>query len=314
MKRKIIAIDQEKCNGCGLCASGCPEGALKIIDGKARLVGDLLCDGLGACLQTCPENAISIEEREAEPYNEITALENIIPQGQNVLKAHLEHLSSHGQTTYLNQALSYLREHQIPFDLSQEAPAAHSIPRHCPGSQSMAFPSRQGSEENGEARPSRLMHWPIQLHLISPAAPHYRNSDLLIAADCVAFSLGDFHRDFLKGRTLAIACPKLDTRQEVYTEKLTAMIDQAGLKSISVLIMQVPCCNGLLRLVREAASRAAHKVPIRCVVVGIRGEILSDSPVDIESGTSGKTGSLTGEPLKAVGTASIKEGSIGMFS
>jgi NAD-dependent dihydropyrimidine dehydrogenase PreA subunit len=282
MKRKIIAINQEKCNGCGLCASDCPEGALKIIDGKARLVGDLLCDGLGACLQTCPEDAISVEEREAEPYNEAKVLENIIPQGPNVLKAHLEHLRNHGQTAYVQQALSYLHEHQIPVDLSPEGALSQSSARQCPGSQSRSFSPVQNEAEDGQTRPSRLTHWPIQLHLISPSAPHYRNSDLLIAADCVAYSFADFHRDFLKGRTLAIACPKLDLRQEVYLEKLIALIDEAEVKSISVMIMQVPCCNGLLRHVVEAASRARHKVPVRCTIVGIQGEILNEESVRIE--------------------------------
>lgn len=282
MRRKIIAIDQEKCNGCGLCASDCPEGALKIIDGKARLVGDLLCDGLGACLQACPENAISVEEREAEPYEELKVLENVVLQGRNVLRAHLEHLRNHGQTLYLQQALSYLREHRIPVDISQECNTSQPSARQCPGSQTIAFSVSRDEEEDGPARTSHLTHWPIQLHLISPTAPHYHNSDLLIAADCVAFSLADFHKDFLKGRTLAIACPKLDARQEVYLEKLTALIDQAELKSICVMIMQVPCCSGLLRQVAEAASRAARKVPVRCIVVGIRGEVLSETPIQIE--------------------------------
>jgi NAD-dependent dihydropyrimidine dehydrogenase PreA subunit len=279
MRRKIIAIDQEKCTGCGLCASDCPEGALKVIDGKARLVGDLLCDGLGACLQACPEDAISVEEREAEPYDEIKVLENIIPQGNNVLRAHLEHLKSHGQTTYLQRAASYLREHRIPVDISPEGPAAPSPAHQCPGSRSMAFSAARDAEEEGSARPSRLTHWPIQLHLISPSAPHYNNSDLLIAADCVAFSLADFHKDHLKGRTLAIACPKLDAHQEIYVEKLTALMDQAEVRSISVMIMQVPCCRGLLQHVVEAANRASRKVPVRCLVVGIRGEIVGEVPI-----------------------------------
>jgi NAD-dependent dihydropyrimidine dehydrogenase PreA subunit len=281
MRRKIIAIDQEKCNGCGLCASGCPEGALKVIDGKARLVGDLLCDGLGACLGTCPENAISVEEREAAPYDERMVLENIIPQGPNVLKAHLEHLRDHGQTTYLQQAMAHLNEHKVAVDFSQTKATAPPAVHQCPGSKSMSFTSSPKAAEEGSARPSRLTHWPIQLHLLSPAAPQYRNSDLLIAADCVPFAYADFHKDFLKGRTLAIACPKLDSRQEVYGEKMTALIDEAEVHSITVVIMQVPCCSGLLRQVVDAAGRATRKVPIRCIVVGLQGEILGEKPVQV---------------------------------
>jgi NAD-dependent dihydropyrimidine dehydrogenase PreA subunit len=281
MKRKIIIIDQEKCNGCGLCVSDCPEGALRIIDGKARLIGDLLCDGLGACMKTCPEDAISVEERETEPYDEIRVLENIIPQGRNVLQAHLEHLRNHGQSACLQQALTYLSEHRIAVDLPQESAAGNTSGRQCPGSQNRAFSASQDEEEEGSLRPSQLTHWPIQLHLISPSAPHFRNSDLLVAADCAAFSHGDFHRDFLKGKTLTIACPKLDAGQEVYQEKLTALIDQAELKSISVVIMQVPCCGGLLRHVVEAAGQAKRRIPVRCVVVGLQGEILREQSVPI---------------------------------
>ena len=140
---------------------------------------------------------------------------------------------------------------------------------------------RSDEEEEGPTRPSQLTHWPIQLHLIAPSAPHFRNSDLLVAADCTAFSYGDFHRDFLKGKTLIIACPKLDTGQEVYQQKLTALIDQAEVKSISVMIMQVPCCGGLLKQVVDAATRAKRRIPIRCMVVGLQGEILREQPVPI---------------------------------
>ena len=227
MKRQIIIIDQEKCNGCGLCVSDCPEGALRIIDGKARLVGDLLCDGLGACMKSCPEDAISVEEREAEPYDEIRVLENIVPQGRNVLQAHLEHLRNHGQSAYLQQAMTYLGEHRIAVDLPQESAPCQTSGRQCPGSQSQTFVAPPDDEEDGSTRPSRLTHWPIQLHLISPAAPHFRNSDLLVAADCAAFSYGDFHKDFLKGKTLTIACPKLDSGQEVYQRK-TDSPDRSG--------------------------------------------------------------------------------------
>jgi ferredoxin len=280
MKRKIIRIDQEKCNGCGLCISDCPEGALQLIDGKARLVGDLLCDGLGACLSACPEGAILIEEREAEPYDELKVLQNIIPQGRNVIQAHVSHLRNHGQTEYLQQALSYLRKRDISVDLTPVAAGPPTAGRQCPGSQTIAFPSAKEPVDDYRAQPSQLTHWPIQLHLISPSAPHYQGSDLVLAADCVAYSLADFHQDHLKGRTLAIACPKLDSSQEVYREKLTALIDQAGIRSIKVLIMQVPCCSGLLRHVVEAASRARRQVPVHCVIVGLQGEILREMPVE----------------------------------
>jgi ferredoxin len=276
MKRKIIEIDQEKCTGCGLCVTGCPEGALQVIDGKARLVGDLLCDGLGACLTTCPESAISVEEREAEPYDELKVMDNIVPQGANVIRAHLHHLRSHGQTAYLEKALEYLEEKNIRIDPGPEQPVAQLAGHGCPGSRAMSFQPVEENGEDQERRPSRLTHWPIQLHLISPDAMHYRGSDLLLAADCVSYTHADFHRDFLKDHTLAIACPKLDSNQEIYREKLVALIDRAQARSIKVMIMQVPCCSGLLRHVMEAAEQATRKIPVTCVVVGINGEILRE--------------------------------------
>jgi NAD-dependent dihydropyrimidine dehydrogenase PreA subunit len=220
MKRNIITIDQEKCNGCGICASACPEGALQVIDGKARLVGDLLCDGLGACLSSCPEDAITIVEREAEPYNEIEVIKNIIPQGNNVIVAHLQHLKSHYQTADLNKALAYLRQNKVPADLPPEFSELEPAPTQCPGSKAQAL--NVSKQPVGDySIPSQLTHWPIQLHLISPMAPHYRNADLLVSADCVAYALADFHKDYLKDKKLVIACPKLDVRQEIYAEKLT---------------------------------------------------------------------------------------------
>jgi NAD-dependent dihydropyrimidine dehydrogenase PreA subunit len=282
MKRNIITIDQEKCNGCGICASACPEGALQVIDGKARLVGDLLCDGLGACLSSCPEDAITIVERDAEPYNEIEVIKNIIPQGNNVILAHLQHLKSHYQTADLNKALTYLRQNKVSVALPPEFSELEPAATQCPGSRTQAF--KVSKQPIGDySVPSQLTHWPVQLHLISPMAPHYRNADLLVSADCVAYALADFHKDYLKDKKLVIACPKLDVRQEVYAEKLTALIDQAEVKSVRVMIMQVPCCSGLLRQVIDAASRAKRSVPVSCVIVGITGDIMSETPIEIES-------------------------------
>lgn len=282
MKRKIIKIDQDKCTGCGDCIPNCPEGAIRIIDGKARLVSDLCCDGLGACLGHCPVGAISIEEREAQPYDERLVMEQIIPQGPNTIKAHLAHLSEHGQREYLAQALEVLRAKGIANPLA--ATGGHQHHQHggggCPGARAMTFAAARDAEQrNGDetgARPSQLSHWPIQLRLISPHAPQYQDADVLLAADCVAYALGDFHKDQLKGKALAIACPKLDEGQEEYVEKIRALIDEAKIKSLTVLIMQVPCCMGLLHLAREAAASAKRKVPIKAKVVGIQGKILRE--------------------------------------
>ena len=280
MKRQIIKIIEEKCTGCELCIPECPEGAIQIIDGKARLISDLFCDGLGACLGHCPEGAIVIEEREAEPYDERRVMENIIRQGENTILAHLQHLREHGETEFLNQALDFLREKSIPVPLDEPAPALHDHFGGCPGSRSMDFAIADNDKADLEGhRPSQLTHWPIQMHLLSPHAPHYRGADLLLAADCVAFSMGDFHKDYLKGRTLAIACPKLDDGQQVYLEKLRILIDEAQVSSITVMIMQVPCCRGLLMLVQDAMEQAGRHVPIRLVVVGIQGDVLMEEHV-----------------------------------
>jgi len=279
MKRKIIRIDEGKCNGCGMCIPGCPEGALQVIEGKARLISDLFCDGLGACLGQCPEGAIMIEEREATPYDERKVIAGIATQGQAVIEAHLKHLREHQQDAYLRQALDYLQFQGIATETPRKT--NHPAALHagsCPGSSSVSFaPAGEitGVRTPG-ASPSRLTHWPVQLHLISPHAAHFRDSDLLLAADCVAFAMGGFHEDFLKGRTLAIACPKLDSGQEVYLDKLTSLIDDAELKTLTVIIMQVPCCAGLLRLARSAMARARRKIPIRFLVVGLRGDILQE--------------------------------------
>lgn len=270
--REIINIDQDKCTGCGLCVPNCPEGAIQIIDGKARLVNDMFCDGLGACLGECPEQAITIEKREAEEYDEITVMGNIVKQGENTIKAHLKHLDDHGEMKYLNQALSYLKSKKINIPDYKEQKMSHE---GCLGSRSMEFSksNNDAGEEQGK-RASQLQHWPVQLHLVPPEAAFFQEKDVLLAADCTAFTMGDFHKDFLKGKSLAIACPKLDDGQEVYIEKITAMFDKAKINTLTVMIMEVPCCRGLLNIALQAKERASRNVPIKLIIVSLKGEIL----------------------------------------
>jgi ferredoxin len=277
MKRKIIQIDEEKCTGCGDCIPNCPEGAIQIIDEKARLISDLFCDGLGACIGHCPEGAITVEEREAEPYDEVKVMANVVRAGTNTIKAHLAHLKEHGQNEFYAQAVDYLKTHDVELPNKEERTMTHAHASGCPGSKALAFNKEQTATETmAGSRPSQLSHWPIQMHLISPQAPFFQGTDLLLAADCVAFSLGDFHKDHLKGKTLAIACPKLDENQEIYLEKLKALVDQAKINTITVMIMQVPCCCGLLQLAQRAVEEASRKVPVKALVVGLQGDILSE--------------------------------------
>lgn len=278
MERQIIRIDQAKCDGCGRCCTGCPEGAIQLIDGKAHLVSEINCDGLGACIGECPRGAITVERRDAAPYDELATLERILPQGTSTLAAHLAHLHRHGQREFLQQALEYLRARRIPAPDYLERPA----PGQCPGSaarmlhhgqaRSAAQP-REGSAQPSEGLVSQLGQWPIQLHLISPLNPVFRGADLLLAADCTAFALPDFNQAWLPGRRLLVACPKLDHGQELYLEKLKTLLEQGGVRSLTVMIMEVPCCSGLLRLAQMAAEQSHRAVPIQVVVVGLEGEI-----------------------------------------
>jgi len=269
MQRQIIRIDENKCDGCAICCDGCPEGALQLIDGKARLVSEITCDGLGACVGECPRDAISVETREAAAYDERTTLDNIIPKGTNTLRAHLRHLHEHGQSAYLAQALARLGELGHPVPEFREKMVHQGCPSSAPRSLlrvPSAAPVRTGLA-------SQLAQWPIQLHLISPLNPAFEGADLLLAADCVAFAMADFNQNHLPGKRLVIACPKLDQGQEIYLDKMVALLDQAKVKTIEVMIMEVPCCGGLLRLAQQAVARASHKVPIKAIVVGLDGEI-----------------------------------------
>jgi ferredoxin len=294
MKRQIITIDEKSCTGCGDCIPGCPEGALQVIDGKARLISDFFCDGLGACIGHCPTGAMKIVTREAEPYDEKRVMhESIAKGGANVIAAHLHHLMDHGQNDFFQQALEYLEEEGIANPLEHEAArqsankqahAAHHHAPHtggCPGSRTIDFNTKGESDTAVAAMPgtpvqSALRQWPIQLHLVSPQAPYFQGSDLLLAADCAAFAVGDFHRKFMSGKSLAIACPKLDSEMDVYVDKLAVMIDTAHINTITVAIMEVPCCGGLMSIVAEALRKATRKVPVKKVVISLQGETLSE--------------------------------------
>ncbi|HEY6008258.1 MAG TPA: 4Fe-4S binding protein [Geobacteraceae bacterium] len=248
MIRKIVTIDPDKCNGCGLCVPACAEGAIRIENGKAVLAADNLCDGLGACLGECPQDAIRIDEREAEAFDE-AAVE--------------EHLQISG------------RPHAAPA-LHAPPAEAHRGAHHggCPGSRAMTLtpPPADAAAPSGEKEPSRLAQWPVQLHLVPTTAPYFRDADLLIAADCVPFAYASFHRDFLAGKAVVIGCPKLDDNH-FYTEKLTELFRVATIRSITVVRMEVPCCGGIVMAARQALAASGKDIPFREVTVTIGGEV-----------------------------------------
>ena len=277
--RKIIKINEEQCNGCGACIPNCPEGAIQIIDGKARLISDIFCDGLGACIGHCPQDAITTEKRNAEPYDEKKVMENIIKAGHNTILAHLNHLKDHGETTYLKQALEFLKEKNIAVPFKEERTTSHHA-CGCSGAKPMDF-SREIKEDTTEhgTRKSHLGQWPVQLHLVSPNASYFQGSNVFLVADCVAYALGDFHKDYLQGNSLTIACPKLDSNLDSYLEKLIRIIDEAQIRSLTVMTMEVPCCRGLLALAQEARSQATRKIPLKSIVVGIKGTILKEETI-----------------------------------
>jgi len=289
MLREIVKIDEELCNGCGLCVPNCHEGALQIIDGKARLVSELMCDGLGACLGHCPEGAITIEKREAVPYSEVEVLKEMVSKGKNTVIAHLKHLKDHNETGFLQEGMRFLKENrdELDFDLDEvidemhgNKPASASVcaTGGCPGSRTVVFDKPADLKIAGVVadQPSQLRQWPVQLHLVNPMAPYFRNADLLVAADCTAFTIGNFHSKWLKDKSLVIACPKLDHGTETYINKLAMLIEEARVNTITVMIMEVPCCGGLISMIREAQQMCSRKVPVKAIVVSILGEILSE--------------------------------------
>ncbi|KKM61786.1 hypothetical protein LCGC14_1528240 [marine sediment metagenome] len=249
VNRKIIKIDEDLCTGCGNCIVDCAEGALEIIDGKAKVVNDIFCDGLGACISGCPEGALEIIEREAVKFDE------------EAVEVHLE-------TIKPKQAETEQIAHLEPGDVACG----------CPGSRTMTFEEISGETEqitSGKV-PSQLRQWPIQMHLISPTAPYFQGADVLLSADCVSHAIGGFHPEYLKGKSIGIACPKLDQGQETYIEKIRSWIDDAKINTLTVITMQVPCCSGLVYLAKQGAEKASRKVPIKSIVVSLQGEVLRE--------------------------------------
>lgn len=246
MIREVVKIDEEKCNGCGDCVPSCAEGAIQIIDGKARLLADNLCDGLGACLGDCPQDAISIEQREADEFDE------------EAVEVHLAKTAPEAEPAACGCPSAAVKSF---------SPAGQG---GCPSAQLQSFAAEAPAEEAG-SRLSQLRQWPVQLHLVPPTAPFLQGADVLLAADCVPFAYADFHKDLLQGKSLLIACPKLDDTAP-YVEKLTTMIQQSQIRSLTVAHMEVPCCGGLIALARQAVAASGVDVPFETINVGIQGD------------------------------------------
>lgn len=264
MKRTIIQIDEKLCDGCGLCIGSCAEGALKIISGKAKLVNPVFCDGLGACIGFCPQNAIKTVVTESDPYDEIETIKNILSGGNELLNEHLRHLNEHMQYEYLGQAVKYLKENNIPFN--EDFTVAENKTEKV----------SERVEENNAPDAFRLEQWPIQMHLISPAAPQFKNSHFVLCADCAGYANPAVHSKYLAGKSFAIACPKLDKNLQLYIDKITALIDEAQIQSITILIMTVPCCGGLVQMVNLARECAIREVPAEIKVISPTGETVKE--------------------------------------
>ncbi len=243
MKRKIININEEKCNGCGLCINACHEGALILENGKAKLISDSYCDGLGDCLPECPTNAITIEEREAEAYDEELVMETLKKKANSQQNQSTAHPPIHGG---------------------------------CPGSRAMSIKktAENVTPAQAQAQPltSELQQWPCQIKLVPVNAPYFDNCDLLIAADCTAYAYANIHKDFMKDRITLIGCPKLDDGD--YSQKLAAILSNNNINSVKILRMEVPCCSGIVNAVKTALQQSGKMIPWSIVVIGTNGEVL----------------------------------------
>ncbi len=279
VKRQIIKIDEEKCTGCGVCVPGCAEGALQIIDGKAKLVSEIYCDGLGACLGDCPEDALSIEDREADEFDE-EAVEHHLHQQQHPHDEHQHDSLACGCPSSSVQEFAKQEETLAcgcpSSSVQQFEQPQETLACGCPSTTITEFDKcgLSGAVEPAARAKAELAHWPVQLTLVPPTAPFLQGSDLLLAAHCVAFSYSNFHQDLLKGHTLLIACPKLDDF-DAHLAKLISVIKASNLKSLTVARMEVPCCSGLVHMAQEAIRLSGKDVAFKEVVVGVRGEIES---------------------------------------
>ena len=253
MIREIVKIDEEKCNGCGDCVPACAEGAIQIINGKAKLMADNLCDGLGACLGHCPMDAITIERRTADEFDEDAVEKHLAAEQKSQPQA-----VAHGHSGCPSAKV---------LNFAAPAQAAHGV---CPSAQVRNLAAKE-TEEVG-SRQSQLRQWPVQMHLVPPTAPFLNGADLLLAADCAPFAYADFHKDLLKGKALLVGCPKLDDGQ-AYLEKLTAMLQRNDIKRLTVVHMEVPCCNGLIAIARQAIAASGKQVPLETICIGIQGDL-----------------------------------------
>jgi NAD-dependent dihydropyrimidine dehydrogenase PreA subunit len=276
VKRDMIRIDYDECDGCGSCIPNCPEGAIQIIDGKARLVGEALCDGLGACVGHCPRGAMTVEKRDAPEYDEYRVMENIVKQGMNVVAAHLKHLDDHGQKAYLDEALKFLRERGIepPPRRAQPVPGGGRPHAGCEGWKPPSRLTEKPSTVRTGSLESRLRQWPVQLKLVPPAAPYFREADLLIAADCVAFAHGGFHSELLKDKALIVFCPKLDEDTEGYVDKLSDIMKLNDVASVTIAHMEVPCCFGTDRVVDAAIKKSGRRIPVETKIISVQGDTI----------------------------------------
>lgn len=265
MKRNVIEINEDKCIGCGLCASACMQGAIEIVDGKAKLTSESYCDGLGMCLPKCPVDAIHVVEKDTDAFD--ASRKNI--KAKDVKEMAHSHGEGQGCGCSGTAAKAFDRSSIVTLDMASPA-SANSI-----NTISKTPRLQEGTlmaTSESISIPSELMQWPVQLKLISPSAPYLQNADLLIAADCTAFAYGDFHRDFIKGKVTVIGCPKLDDNQ-YNTDKIAQILTESNIKSITVVRMEVPCCGGMIQAVKAAMLKAQCIVPYSEITISTDGRI-----------------------------------------